>query len=238
MAIDSALLEAAALGRSPLTLRLYRWSPPTVTLGRFQSVEGVDLELCRERGIDVVRRPTGGRGVLHSDEVTYSIVGSVEDGIPRGVEASYAFFATALVDTFTDLGVSAALVAGGGERSSSGACYLARSVADLCTGASKLSGSAQVWKDDAVLQHGCFTLSREVELEAAIFKLDALDADRLTAGTATLSDLVEEVDADMIERVAPQAFGRLFGREFVRGDLTEFEVGAAKRVGSGPSLVP
>lgn len=238
MAIDSALLEAAALGRSPLTLRLYRWSPPTVTLGRFQSVDTLDLDLCRERGIDVVRRPTGGRGVLHADEVTYSIVGRVEDGIPRGVEASYAFFANALVDTFTALGVSAALVAGGGERSTSGACYLARSVADLCAGALKLSGSAQVWKGDAVLQHGCFTLSRDIDLEAAVFKLDELDAGRFTAGTATLVDLVEGVDAALIEEVVPHAFGRLFSREFERGDLSGFEIEAAKRIALGSSLVP
>ena len=238
MAIDSALLEAAALGRSPLTLRLYRWSPPTVTLGRFQSVETVDLDICRKRGIDVVHRPTGGRGVLHADEVTYSIVGRVEDGIPRGVEASYDFFSSALVDTFTALGVSAALVSGGGERSTSGACYLARSVADLCAGAAKLSGSAQVWKGDAVLQHGCFTLSRDIDLEAAVFRLDAPDADRFTAGTATLSDLAAGVDAGRVEEVVPLAFAQLFGRGFERGDLSGFELEAAKRIESGSSLVP
>ena len=85
MAVDLALLRGLPTAAGRPTLRLYGWARPTVSLGRFQGLEGVDLEACRESGVDVVRRPTGGRGVLHDDEVTYSVAAGCDDGLPRGV---------------------------------------------------------------------------------------------------------------------------------------------------------
>ena len=71
MALDRAVQLAHEAGQTPPTLRLYRWERPTITLGRFQPAEGVDRDFATARGIDVVRRFTGGRGVLHDDELTY-----------------------------------------------------------------------------------------------------------------------------------------------------------------------
>lgn len=224
MAIDSALLEAAAQGRSPLTLRLYAWDPPAVTIGRFQSIDTVDVDLCGSLGIDIVRRPTGGRGVLHADELTYSLVGTVEDGIPPGVERSYAFLSQALSCAFSRLGVAAQLVAGEGRASMSAACYVSGSTADLCAGAAKLSGSAQVWKSEAVLQHGCFVRSRDVEREASVFMLEGEERARLVSQTVTLEDLLDErPDVDSIISAVVASFSDLFDREFLLGSLTEEE---------------
>lgn len=80
MAVDEAMLEGHAAGEVPATLRVYTWRPAAVSLGRFQREEsGVDGEACRRLGIDVVRRPTGGRAILHTEEeVTFSIVVSAE----------------------------------------------------------------------------------------------------------------------------------------------------------------
>ncbi|MBN2405704.1 MAG: hypothetical protein JXE06_09010, partial [Coriobacteriia bacterium] len=111
MAIDRAVLHAHETGEAPPTLRLYRWRVPTVTLGKFQKASDADLELCERLGIDVVRRPTGGRGVLHDDEVTYSVVAGVREGLPRGVAASYRVLCGALVEAYHDLGVDADLTA-------------------------------------------------------------------------------------------------------------------------------
>ena len=74
MALDRAVQLAHEAGDAPPTLRLYEWRSPTVTLGRFQAADSIDREWCAANGIDVVRRPTGGKGVLHDDEVTYSII--------------------------------------------------------------------------------------------------------------------------------------------------------------------
>ena len=75
MALDDALLQAGASGESPPVLRLSRWQPAALTLGYAQKVDvGVDLQACRAAGLDVVRRPTGGRAVLHAVEVTYAVI--------------------------------------------------------------------------------------------------------------------------------------------------------------------
>src|SRR5690349_2496197 len=73
MAVDEALLEGVASGRSPATLRFYSWRPACLSLGYFQPFGIVDVSGCRARGVDVVRRPTGGRAILHDRELTYSL---------------------------------------------------------------------------------------------------------------------------------------------------------------------
>ncbi len=91
MAIDEAILTAHARGLVPPTLRFYGWNPPCLSVGVFQSVEReIDLAECQRRGIDVVRRATGGRAVLHAAEVTYSLVTSSGRAFAAGnVRQSY-----------------------------------------------------------------------------------------------------------------------------------------------------
>ena len=193
MALDRAIQLARQAGEVPPTLRLYRWVRPTVTLGRFQDVAGVDRELCERERIDVVRRFTGGRGVLHDDELTYSIVASVADGIPRATSASYRLLCQALAEAYRLLGVDAALTARPRGEGSSAACYLHATAADLSLGLAKLSGSAQVWTADTVLQHGSLTRSRDARREAAVFRLADDGAKRLAAETTTLGEALERL---------------------------------------------
>jgi lipoate-protein ligase A len=210
MALDRAVLESHVLGLVPPTLRLYSWEVPTASLGRFQSLEQVDLEACVRRGFDVVRRPTGGRGVLHDDELTYSVVAGIASGVPRGVAASYRHLSAALAEAYTLLGVPAQITARSRGEKGAGACYLHATPADLSLGAAKLSGSAQVWKDDAVLQHGCFAISRDVDAEAEVFRLDSARRSALGDTTATLVgvlgaapsvDVITEAVIEAVERV-------------------------------------
>jgi len=231
MAIDRAVLRARADGAVPATVRVYRWRVPTVTLGRFQDEGSVDLAACRRRGFDVVRRPTGGRGVLHDDELTYSIAASTGDGLPRGTAASYRHLCAALAETYRALGVDAALTERSAGERSSAACYLHTTTADLSLGAAKLSGSAQVWERDACLQHGSFVRTRDVAAEAEVFRLDADAAERLSATTATLADALGT--APSVEAIAAALAGaieRVFGVTLERGELTEAERAAADTI--------
>lgn len=219
MAVDRAIQLCREEGSSPPTLRLYGWSRPTVTLGRFQELEDVDPAVCASRGVDVVRRFTGGRGVLHDDEVTYSVVASTDDGAPHGVSASYRWISAALGDAFRRLGVDAQVTAGRPSAASS-ACYLVSTAADLTTGGRKLSGSAQVWCGDTVLQHGSFVITRDTELESALFSLSGGDSDALNRGTAVLGELDGRMDTARICDVIVSAFEETFGIELVPGSLT------------------
>lgn len=188
MAVDRAMLDALEAGEAPPTLRLYRWQGPSVSIGRFQEPSDVDLELCAARGVSVCRRPTGGRGVLHDDELTYAVVAGIADGLPPGVGASYRALCGALVAAYRHLGVPAELTPRPRGMPGAGACYLHATGADISLGIAKLSGSAQVWHHDACLQHGSFVRSRDAGLEAAAFRLGEEGERALVRGTRTLSD--------------------------------------------------
>lgn len=98
MALDEAILEAVGNGTAPPTLRLYAWQPPCLSLGYAQSIHDVDLVALLENGWDLVRRPTGGRAILHTDELTYSVCGLTSDPRLSGsVLESYCVLARALL---------------------------------------------------------------------------------------------------------------------------------------------
>jgi lipoate-protein ligase A len=229
MAVDRAVLAAHESGDVPPTLRLYRWDRPTVSLGRFQATGDVDAAYCEARGIGVCRRPTGGRGVLHDDELTYSAVAGVRDGLPRGVSASYRVLCSALVAAYRSLGIDAALTPRERGSRGAGACYLHATHADLSLGAAKLSGSAQVWKGSSCLQHGSFVISRDVEREARVFRLDAAAAAALDECTVTIERVTGARPAEvaLIEALST-GFEQAFGADFMPGSLTDAEVTAAR----------
>ncbi|GAB4274007.1 MAG: lipoate--protein ligase family protein [Coriobacteriia bacterium] len=238
MAIDMAVQEARIQDVVPATLRLYRFSPACVTLGRFQSEATVDTLLLDERGIGLARRPTGGRGVLHDDEVTYSVVASVEDGLPRGVAASYTMLGNALAATYRLLGVDARLVSRDRPHASGGACYLQSTRADLLCGEAKLSGSAQVWRKDVCLQHGSIVRTRDVRLESAVFRLSEAESARLASEAVTLRDVLGQPPSrGEIEEALVSAFEAVLGVEFEQGTLVGFERARSEELAPGLDLL-
>ncbi|MDB5100606.1 MAG: lipoate--protein ligase family protein [Cyanobacteria bacterium RYN_339] len=165
MAVDEAMLEGLRLGLAPPTLRAYAWQRPTVSLGRAQLLDP-DLEAaCASAGVAIVRRPTGGRAVLHTGDFTYAITAT---DLPAGVKASYCHLAHGLTAGLAGLGVTTTL----GEASRPGrsvACFASPTAADLKAGAAKLLGSAQMRRAGAVLQHGTLYLERPTALARQLF---------------------------------------------------------------------
>jgi len=162
MAVDEAILLAHAAGQVPPTLRLYAWEPPAISLGYFQPARrDVDLDACARAGVDVVRRLTGGRGVLHADEVTYSVVVS-ESAFPgAGVAEVYRVLSGGLIAGLRRLGVDSRLAPGQkAHRGPSGAdCFAAAAQCDLVVAGRKICGSAQVRRHGVILQHGALPLA-------------------------------------------------------------------------------
>lgn len=155
MALDESILLHYLRGEAPPTLRVFHWTTPAISLGRFQNLEReIELEACQQQGIELVRRPTGGRAVYHRDEFTYSIVIGKREGVPSGVVAAYAYLAQGLVAALNELGIQAELSEGRVSKQPSAACFASSTQADLTSGGFKLIGSAQVWKGDALLQQG------------------------------------------------------------------------------------
>jgi lipoyl(octanoyl) transferase len=159
MAIDEAILTHYLQGDVPPTVRVFRWSQPSISLGRFQSSEReIDTDGCSRQGVALVRRPTGGRAVYHEDEFTYSIVIGKSDGVPSGVVAAYAYLSQGLMAALRLLGVQAEMSDERVNKHPSAACFASSTQADLTSGGFKLIGSAQVWKDHALLQQGSLPL--------------------------------------------------------------------------------
>jgi lipoyl(octanoyl) transferase len=154
MARDTAL-QARAARTSETVFSIYSWSRPTLSFGRHQPAMGLyDLERIRDANVDVVRRPTGGRAILHHHEITYSVTAPIDDASP--LRATYSRINRILLDGLTRLGVNAELasVAARAESPSIRPCFEAPGEGELVADGRKLVGSAQ-WRDQgALLQHG------------------------------------------------------------------------------------
>ena len=159
MAIDEAIFTHYLKGVVSPTIRVFRWSQPSISLGRFQSIEReIDTDECSRQGVALVRRPTGGRAVYHQDDFTYSIIIGKSEGVPSGVVAAYAYLSQGLMTALRLLGVQAEMSDERVNKHPSAACFASSTQADLTSGGFKLIGSAQVWKDHALLQQGSLPL--------------------------------------------------------------------------------
>jgi lipoate-protein ligase A len=174
MAVDEAIARAVGDGLAPATLRFYAWSAPTVSLGYLQRAPGgVDLAACRRRGIGLVRRITGGRAVLHADELTYSVAAPLR-GPWRTLSVAEAFarIASGLITGLKHLGLTAGLgesPALTGDGCLGDACFLLRRMPAILVDGRKLIGSAQRRWDRSLLQQGSILLDFDPRLHQRIF---------------------------------------------------------------------
>jgi lipoate-protein ligase A len=165
MALDEAILESTRSAASVLTLRLFAWDPPCLSLGQSQPYSDVDPVRLRTRGWDIVRRLTGGRAILHTDELTYSVIGPADEGPLAGtVLESYKRVAVALLAGLRIIGLPSeanepAKAPGG---SSGPICFEAASAYEITVQGRKLMGSAQARRKHGVLQHGSLPLGGDL----------------------------------------------------------------------------
>lgn len=190
MARDTAL-QARAARTSETVFSIYSWSRPTLSFGRHQPAMGLyDLERIRAADVDVVRRPTGGRAILHHHEITYSVTAPIDDAVP--LRATYSRINRILLDGLTRLGVSAK-VASAAERAESPSvrpCFETPSEGELVANGKKLVGSAQ-WRDEgALLQHGSILVGDDQSSLPSFATAAANRPGRTIAKPATLSALL------------------------------------------------
>jgi len=206
MARDMAVLEAVSAGDSPPTLRLYGWNPPCLTIGKHQDLDAVDLAFCRSEGIDVARRPTGGRALLHHLELTYSVVAPLGTSVlPTALQEAYRLICGGLVQACRALGIDAELT--GGEvnlrlpnPSSTLPCFEAPAEGEVVVGGRKLIGSAMRAHRGHILQHGAILLDWDGRLQAGAMGLT--DDSGLRLHVTTFADeLGRAVTREEIESV-------------------------------------
>ena len=169
MALDETLLAAATQGAAP-SLRLYGWDGAWLSLGYAQRFDATALDACRAVGVEVVRRVTGGRAVLHGADLTYAIA-APEALLPGGLEESYRALSDALLAALRTLGIEAERAPGGRARPAERAdfdCFAEAATDELCVGGRKLAGSAQRRAGGALLQHGSIRLADDPPAAARI----------------------------------------------------------------------
>ena len=241
MAIDEAIAEAVANRLVPPTLRCYRWEPPCLSVGYFQSVaETVDLERCQELGVDCVRRPTGGRAVLHDDELTYSLSAPEAHPLVSGdVTESYRKISQGVLAGLRELGIPAEAAPPRPVRSplstpASAVCFYVPSDYELTVEGRKIVGSAQMRTRGVVLQHGSFLLSADPHKLYALLKLGSEEERaaqiesfyrRVTSASAVLG---RPVSFDTAAAAMARGFASALGVELLEGELTAEEVARAE----------
>jgi lipoate-protein ligase A len=251
MARDEALATVHAASTTPPTLRLYRWRPDCLSLGRFQRGDAIDQEACARAGVDVVRRPSGGRALLHADELTYAVVARADHPLVAGdsIVASYRRISEALLGGLRGLGVEAELTPqrsverraqsaeqGNTEGTLRSTLYALRSAAcfdmpasyELTVGGRKLVGSSQTRRAGIVLQHGAIPLSPHAARLAALL---ADPPDDLGYKMIALDQaLGRSVGFDELAEALLAGFAAAWGVAFERGELTAEEHSTERRL--------
>ena len=231
MAVDEVLLDGVAAGTTPPTLRFYQWMPPCLSLGYFQPFDVVDVDGCRALGIEVVRRPTGGRAILHDRELTYSVALPASLlGHDGGVLPSYYRLSLALQDGLSGLGVPATLApeSVGSSGQHGPVCFDRPSAHEILLNGRKLVGSAQMRRGGGLLQHGSILIEPRIDKLTACLRLpDGTNSRSIDTGVAGLAEL-GVTDATQIAATIAAAFARSFGVNLVEATLGPAEKVAAK----------
>jgi len=222
MATDVALMESVRAGGEPV-LRFYRWWPPCISLGRNQPAKDYyDIEEAKRRGIDFVRRPTGGRAVYHHHEVTYSVI--VRDRQLSGPRRTYDLVHRALLAGLRLLGAPTDIIGDPGLRlrPSTVPCFEKLDGGAIVSGMRKLVGSAQLREGGILLQHGSLLLTGDqsptVQLLKIAWKDDASER------PAALDEILDFLPtwAELIDCLA-SGFERLLGIHLVETVVSEEE---------------
>lgn len=233
MALDEALLNCFRNDPARPVLRLYGWNPPTLSVGRYQdAAAALKLDLCRDEGVPVVRRMTGGGIIYHAAEVTYSIICAPEHiGDRTGVKDGFRKLCGFLLGTYQRLGLDASFAVDlnpSGERLGERTpyCFAGKEEFDVVVNDRKIGGNAQRRLSGAILQHGSIPLESRVRQGLRYLKEPAPGATR----SVSLAELGCAPDTEHLKRLMVEAFQERLGAELVPEQLREEEAVTASKL--------
>lgn len=234
MAVDESILEHIYHGESVQTLRLYSWNPPCLSLGHAQPFKDVDMERLKSRGWEGVRRVTGGRAILHTDEITYSVTGNENDEIlAGGVLDSYNRLSKALLYAVQSLNLQVEVQEGKNTPASQNlnpVCFEVPSSYEITVDGKKLIGSAQARKKEGVLQHGSLPLTGDLTriCDALVFENESARQeakDRLLMRATTVKSVLGvEISWENAAQALVKGFEAELGIQFEDAELSQSEI--------------
>ena len=243
MAFDEVLFDAVSRGESPPVLRFYQWEKPTVSLGYGQDAQAsLNLNFCRQRGLPVVRRITGGRAVIHASELTYAVISPEKTSLfPGSIQGNYAVIAGLLKEAIEEFGIAVEMASGKRGGFSDGtrdfrynACFNSPSIHELVVDGRKITGSAQMRRQGFFLQHGSIPV--EMDLRLAVQALTPGHVKSLNKGEELLSRKVgwlnrfssRPVSIPMLRDKIIAAFCRRLGKPFSQDNFSSQELARAE----------
>ncbi|MCK5053609.1 MAG: lipoate--protein ligase family protein [Anaerolineales bacterium] len=240
MALDEAILEAVGRGESRPTLRFYAWEPPCISLGVAQSYRDVDVERLRTAQWDLVRRSTGGRAILHTDELTYAVIAPIDNPhVAGGVLGSYRHLSTGLVAGLQQMGMSVEIEPEkqlSEDERGNPVCFQAPSAYEITVKQRKLLGSAQVRRRYGILQHGTLPLKGDITRICEVLQFDSeedrtLAADALRNRAATVEELVgKTLSWESAAQAMSEGFHRALDLQLDSGDPSPGELTRAEEL--------
>ena len=230
MSADEAILYSVEDGLSSPTLRLYGWGRPAMTVGYAQDIERtVNIDYCLKNGIDIVRRITGGRGILHRGELTYSIAApknALADGSISGI---YNIIKKTIREAFSSLGIPVDISAARKRGIGGGACFGAAYRHEITVGGKKIMGGALRRLRHSFLYHGSILLESDSRQLAEVLRFDSKAEEEkyigaLDQGVVGINDILDRpLNRPVIEASIIEAFSATLGIGFYRGRRTDFE---------------
>lgn len=238
MAIDQAIMEEVAAQTAPPTLRFYAWQPACLSLGYGQFSREADQERIEAQGWHLVRRPTGGKAILHTDELTYSIAFPEHHPLVQGdILTSYRRLSAALLKGLHQLGVAAeSMPLHAPPKSTGPVCFEVPSNYEITWRGRKLIGSAQVRRIGAVLQHGSLPLWGDVAriCDALVFESESARVsakDRVRERACTAEEALKcDLTWEKAAQVMAAAFAETFEVQLAPAELTSVEVERVARL--------
>lgn len=236
MALDEAIAFAVRKDIVPPTLRFYGWKMPSVSLGCFQKVSDIDIEYCNGENIPVVRRPTGGRAILHRDEITYSFSVKTTSGFfSKGLLDSYKKISSALCLALSKSGVSPELKLKKEPRhplfdnqTKSPMCFQSVSYGEISVNDRKVIGSAQKRWTDGLLQQGSVPFIVDENVAMKIFRLDsAYLGNKWLTG---LKELVPGLNHNRLKEHIRTSFEEVFQIKLISSGPSEGEIKLAQEL--------
>ncbi|WP_241080889.1 lipoate--protein ligase family protein [Natranaerofaba carboxydovora] len=228
MAADEALLDSFIEKNSLPTLRIYSWESMCLSLGYFQNINPRSIEKLKENNIDLVRRPTGGRGVLHTDEITYSIIiGEEYPDVSKNVTTSYKQLIKGIELGLEYLGLSPELMPlsqkSAKKDKNSSVCFDSPSWYELLIDGKKVVGSAQMRRKGAILQHGSIKLKFDSNLVSSIFGTNKIQKEYLKKAACGIFDFDPSLTKEECVSAILRGFERAFEIQLVRENYNAFE---------------
>jgi lipoate-protein ligase A len=227
MALDEAILRAVIEKRVPPTLRFYSWKSFSVSLGYFQRVEEIDTEFCVKAGIPLVRRPTGGRAILHGDELTYSFSCTYEDFFgPKGLYEIYNAISECFVNALRRQGLPVSVERRKRVRyGHNPLCFMSSSFGEITLSGVKVLGSAQKRLREGFLQQGSMPYSINNDLIKKVFR-------RSDSSLSGLRDICrergfDEPDPEETKSFIIEEFEKRFNIRFIKDEPTQYELDLA-----------